>query len=296
MVRTHEYINISQTKSTSPHNKPTRRLVITDSTHSNESDSTTTEHSSNNTTPSTTPPQRQRSSYVNVQLVKTASPLLPPEPKTPLSPVPTDTSIWSSQFDEGGSPLSSSPPLPPRNYSESDTVFDSHTNSQTDGLRTDIASGSDTSSPLLLTKAPVKHTITTQGHEYAVIDRLGKDDDVPITRIVSLAPPVPLKARQRLAQDAQDAGLADVAPQTQNRIYAELEMPPDTFDPSSQNPKSPVAYAVVDLTNQTTTSLTDGRQEMTKLSKPHPYEVPTHSMENLTDPGYETVPEKQGGE
>ncbi len=289
MVRSHEYMNIAIK---TPPNKPRMRIVAADSLNSTDGDSTKEQ---NDNLATSTPPQRSRSSYVNIELVKTAS-SLPPEPKTPLSPVSTDLSIWSSQSDEGVSPLSPTPPLPPRNYSESDLIPDTPA-TQPDHPKSSIEAKNGSESPLLKI-TPVKHTITTQGHEYAVIDKHTKEEDIPITRIISPPPPVPLKARQRLAQDAEEAGYTDIAEKTiNNRIYAELEIPSDNHpDFSNQNPKSPVAYAVVDLANQTTSSI-DGRQEITKrssLGRPRPYEVPTYSMENLAD-GYETVPEKPEG-
>ncbi len=151
----------------------------------------------------------------------------------------------------------------------------------------------------------MKHTFTTQGHEYAVIHRggvKGEDENTPIMRILSPPPPVPMKPRQRLAQDAHKAGYTEIAEKSlQNRVYAELEMPSSHSDDSNQNPKSPIAYAVVDLGKETAPSAERRRQTTTRKEliplKPRPYETPTLSMENLADPGYETVRDKlPGGE
>ena len=377
VVRSHDYINVKRT----PPIKGPRRLVINDSTHSTNHD--TTEKNQKNetftstpppqrsttsppmttlpphmtTTPtqrSTPPPQRPRSSYVNVELVSSAN-QLPPEPMTPLSPVPMDTRLSLTQSDEGVSPmsptllhsegisplsptpihsegisplsptpihnegisplsptpihnegispLSPSPPIPPRHYSESEFSSDGSA-TPTKRSHQSNSSTEDCTSPQS-TRAPVKHTFTTQGHEYAVIHRggvKGEDENTPIMRILSPPPPVPMKPRQRLAQDAHKAGYTEIAEKSlQNRVYAELEMPSSHSDDSNQNPKSPIAYAVVDLGKETAPSAERRRQTTTRKEliplKPRPYETPTLSMENLADPGYETVRDKlPGGE
>ncbi len=305
VVRSHNYINVQRT----PPTQTPRRLVITDSTHSTNHDAT--ENNQKNealtrTTPPqmTTPPQRPRSSYVNVVLAGQ----LPPEPKTPLSPFPMDTSFSLTQsdevisplsptplLDEGISPLSPAPSLPPRHYSDSEF-----------SQRSDRSNSNpeDCTSPEPL-RAPVQHMCTTQGHEYAVIHRgvKGDDEDTPIHRIISPPPPVPLKPRQRLAQDAHKAGYTEIAEKSlQNRVYAELEIPSSHSDHSSQNSNSPVAYAVVDLGRETAPSAPsiERRRQMTTRRelvplKPRPYETPTLSTENLADPGYSTVRDKPSG-
>ena len=277
-------------------------------------------------------PQPKVANYVNVEIRSSGS-SVSREPSTPVSPVPTDSRLPFTHTDSdrsspisptpplpnrnySGSEHSPTPPLPIRNYSESDVSLspppplpdrgyestspprkvdhffpeDPTEHTGPEGQRSLQNGGGSEDNQRTI----VKHKISVQGHEYAVVERgMGSQEEEPSSESILSPPPLPLRAHQRLAQDAEEAGYTEVA--ERNRAYVEVDTQYGSDHRISRQSPKPVAYAVVDLNREDRSTISEPTSSKKVLipPRPRPYEVPTGSMENLADAGYEQIRESQ---
>lgn len=215
----------------------------------------------------------------------------------------------------------SPPPLPIRRYSSSDLKVQTSDAKDPSAKRNTFGTHSSrpkssTSEKTSPETQKLKHETSDMGIEYTLVDRSRKANQRPIHVPQGSipedegkdAPPLPLRARQRMAQDAEEDGYSTILEHPHERVYGKyVELDVQTGnDPqvSFTHPsRIPVAYSVVELSGERDRCpLPDPKlkqplaiRKVLTPPRPRPYEVPSpaNSLENLLDPGYEEIKDKE---
>ena len=249
---------------------------------------------------------------------------------------------------EIGSPRSPTPPLPSRNYSDSDIRFSPppdvpfrgyelspsppplpirrYSSSDLKGQTADEKDrrakwntfGTHSSRPKssIAVKTSIEthkleHEMSDMGNEYTLVDRSQKASQTPRPQgSKGKAPPLPLRARQRMAQDAEEDGYSTVLEHSRERSYGkyieldvQTENDPKVSSTATHPSRNSVAYSVVELPGERERPpLPDPKlrqplaiRKILTPPRPRPYEVPSpaNSLDNLLDPGYEQIKDNE---